>query len=1537
MKIDYSITQSRLLYVYSIEDKKHDGYLKIGEVFVNNDVAKDSLSSEDAVKGILKHRAYMNGVAFELKLVECTTWGDKYMFKADDIHRTLEGEGVPKKYFAKDSNKEDADIWFKCLVKDVQSAIKTTKQLIENPKQSAEAGGQKIKIKFRPEQRKAIKDTVAYFKKKTGKQFLWNAKMRFGKTLSGLQVAKELGYKSVLIVTHRPVVDKGWSEDFDKIFPFPFVDESGEDSKGLQIPNFYYATRMEVDADKTQSPPKNHVDNIDYNEFCQLTKAVDKNEKGLVLFVSMQYLRLSQFVGGKEKSPDPLKKAIMQYDWDFVMVDEAHEGIEAPAGYRVMEKLRKEHTRILSLSGTPFNLLDKFEEDSIFTWDYVMEQKAKREWDDKHFGDPNPYAELPQMQILTFTMDKVVRDYKIQNGETFKFHEFFRVWKDEDKDFYEKNYSAETDPRIKSELKAQLDNIIVGNFVHEKEVKAFLDKLAYKSDDSLYPFSNEDFRDKFRHTFWLVPGVKEGKALEELLKHHNPFDSFEIVNVAGDGNIEDIGGKALDKVRHAIDESNKKRTITISCGKLTTGVTVPEWTAVLCLSGSNNTPAANYMQTIFRVQTHAVLNGRQKRNCYVFDFAPDRALTAVAEASKMSVIAQNGKNSQRLKLSQKAEEEYMGEFVKLCPVISMDEGKMGTAFSANNIFEKLSNVYIERAVRSGYSDNSLYDPEKLLNLTPEQEKTLGDVRDLIGAIPGFKIEKVTINSNGLCDDLEAEDVKYVYYLTEYNAVPTFRYPIKGGVGDDGRPVVEDPNWVEEMPQVDEEYRYCFVSHSKKVGGDWTSFSTPKLWKEYKEPSEKPSSKKDKEYEEKRARISVLRGVAIRIPLLVYGADINDDKEEITIDNFASEQIVDQASWDEYMPKGFTKETFDILKDCFDRSIFSGAAKRIRQMVKEADSLNTEDRIAKIATIFSYFHNPDKETVLTPWRVVNMHMSDTVGGYCFMNEEFDGPYMEENKYHEMIQSTRKVEIEEVTEKIFGDYNARILEINSKTGLYPLYMAYSMFKYKEPEWRKMNLTHARGQSTNAEEYNSQVYDDLEIWKDVLQDNIFVICRTKMAASITRRTLAGFRKDIRLNVKCYTREIEVSKLLKKGVLNENDDRVTLVNNEYLYDGENCKECDLIDVLRVAPELFINEVVQIGSFWNVYSGFPKTENEKNNKMKFNVVVGNPPYQLNIEGRSEQPPVYHLFYDAAIDLSDRASLITPARFLFDNGKTPHKWNVKMLSDSHFRVVNYFDSSKLVFDNVDIKGGVAITYRDNNIEYGPIGEFFATKEIVQILAKIDWTNNISKLVHSSTIFKYSQLFTMEHPEMIDRVNGGSRKYIHSKAPEVMSEVFLRENPKDGYKYARILGKLGEEREYFYFREDYIKLPDNYNKYKVIVASSNGTGKFGEKLSSPFVAEPGVGSTETFMSLGCFNTREEACNLLKYLKTRFFRALLGSKKATQGNKSAYIWSKIPIQDFTSSSDIDWSRSIDQIDEDLFNKYSLKDEDKVFIRSRVEPMD
>ena len=1530
----YTITQSRLLYVLSQNDRKHQGLLKIGEVFVDNEIADNTSRQElgKAVRQVLDARPYMQGVSYHIEYVECTTYDQETKcYKADDVYRTLRDMDFLSKTLGKYKDSitkqtEDADIWFACTLFDIQEAINKIKQ---------GKGAGHGAIKFRPEQEKAIHDTVDYFQKEfkdpnKGKHYLWNAKMRFGKTLSGLEVAKRCGYRSTLIITHRPVVDKGWHDDFEKIFRTP---EALAD---------YHAQGMEPAYGRRMMD-----DNDSQGDFYTLTREVDAGKKILVFFVSMQYLRLSQFVGGKERHADPLKRAIMEYDWDFVMVDEAHEGIDAAAGVRVMNKLKKENTRILSLSGTPFNLLDKYEESEIYTWDYVMEQRAKLSWDEHHYGDPNPYADLPRMQILTFTLPKMLRDQAIENNETFKFHEFFRVYTEEDKKQLEKLIADETNVVKKAEYQEKLSEVKIDKFVHEKAINRFLDKLVEESDTSLYPFSTDVFREHFRHTFWLLPGVKEAAALEQLLRKHDIFGEengmFHIINAAGDGNIEDKNGSALADVLDNIRGNAKKNitkkdyTITLSCGKLTTGVSIPEWTAVLCMKGSENTPAANYMQTIFRVQTHAVLEGRQKSDCYVFDFAPDRALTAVAETAKMAVYAQTEKGKKQMKLTQKKEEEHLAAFIKLCPVLSMDEGEMGKHISAGQIFEKLSNVYIERAVRSGYADNSLYNPDQLMNLSPEQEKALGDVHDMLGSMPNaWKPEKINVNKNGIGDTDNAEQVKYIYYISASEALPP-RPSMAAEFDENGMPTTEDELWSDVMNAPVPLLPYLFVSHSQLLDGEWSSFTNPVLWRKWEKPdkddkTDEAKKKRDEENREKRARMSVLRGVAIRIPLLVYGAEINDEAgEEITIDNFASEEIVDQASWEEFMPKGFTKKTFNTLKDCFDRSIFTGAAKRIRQMVKEADSLNTEDRIAKIATIFSYFHNPDKETVLTPWRVVNMHMSDTVGGWCFFNEEFDAPYTIENKYGENVNAARFVDRGDVTKDIFGDYNSRILEINSKTGLYPLYMAYSLFKgAKEPQYRNIRLTGERGKSLNAEQYYHQAGDDLEIWKDVLQDNIFVVCRTKMAVSITKRTLAGFRKDIRMNIRCYEHDVPVTDLVSAGVLKAADEHVTKEGKTYFFDGKESLECDMINVLRAKPELFQNDIVRGNNFWHVYNSIPKSENEDINNMKFKAVVGNPPYQVMDGGsKASASPIYQLFVESAKKLSPATiSLIMPSKW-FAGGKGLDDFRENTRIDKHMERIYDYVNAKDLFPTASIGGGICYFLWRKNYN-----------------GKCTFTNIMAG--HNSTMKR-----DLDQYDVIVRYNEAVNIIgtAVTEGTKTVADIMLSRNPFGPSSNVRgellpseDLIRLMTSQGIYYVNPDIVKDNKEYvDAWKVTISKvtcehagepdKNGQLKV---LSSLKTLEPDTICTDSYLIIGKFKTEQEADNLKSYLATKFARFMLLTAVSSI-NLSKDKFRFVPLQDFTSQSDINWGGQIADIDRQLYAKYHLTEDEIAYIERLIKPME
>ena len=1308
----------KLIYVFRINDAAHRGCLKVGEATCEDEnvfgLAPNSKALNAAARKRINQYTQTAGIAYDLLYTELTVYnrGGLRSFNDKEVHNVLERSGIKKKIF---DTVNKANEWFITDLETVKRAIAAVKEG-RSSLSSAEVTQEYSPIIFRPEQQEAINKTKKQFKK--GNQMLWNAKMRFGKTLSALQVVKDMNFQRTLILTHRPVVDAGWFEDFGKIF----YDRN----------DFAYGS-------------KNNGEN--YNS---LERRAESNGLHYVYFASMQDLRGSELVGGNfDKNNE-----VFATNWDMIIVDEAHEGTQTELGKAVMGELVKDETKVLRLSGTPFNLLNDFKEDEIYTWDYVMEQRAKQSWDELHFGDPNPYASLPTLNIYTYNLGRLLNEF-VDEDVAFNFKEFFRV-----------NES--------------------GSFCHEKDVRAFLNLLTKEDKDSLYPYANDEYRNIFRHTLWMVPGVKEARALSAMLQTHPVFQHFKVVNVAGDGDQDEESCDALEAVEQAIGKDpDATRTITLSCGRLTTGVSVKAWTAVFMLSGSYNTSASSYMQTIFRVQTPATINGRVKEQCYVFDFAPDRTLKVIAETAKISAKA--GKTSQ-------GDRKAMGEFINFCPIISI-EGSQMNRFDVPRMLEQLKRVYVERVVRNGFEDNSLYNDE-LMKLDDLELQEFDDLKKIIGQTKAMpKTNQVDINNQGLNNE-------------EY----------------------EEKEKLEKKPK-----------------------------KQLTEEDQKRLEELKKKTKNREAAISILRGISIRMPLLIYGAELSDENQEITIDNFAS--LIDPQSWEEFMPKGVTKQKFNSFKKYYDPEIFCAAGKRIRAMARAADKQSIEERIERITDIFSTFRNPDKETVLTPWRVVNMHLGDCLGGYNFYDTE----------YQNVISEPRYIDKGEVTAEVFSP-ESRILEINSKSGLYPLYMAYGIYRARV----KASLFAVE-----------TVEEQQTVWDKVIAENIFVICKTPMAKSITKRTLAGFRK-----AKVNTRYFE----------------------------------DLINQIKNKPENFIAKVAKGRSYWKAID---------NDNMKFNAIVGNPPYQVTTE-RTSDMPVYNYFMDVSFKISDKVTLITPARYLFDAGKTPHEWNMKILNDVHFKVIWYKAKSTDVFPNVDIKGGVAVCYRDVKQDFGKIGFFTAYQELNGIYSKVVGANEVysplSEIIYPQNKFNLTALYDA-YPKLKTKIgsNGNERRLTTSIFG--LEEVFhlSKENDND----IKILGLIKNTREIRWISSIFIEEHPCLSKWKVIVPKSNGTGTIGEVLSTPVIGEPLIGYTQSFIGIGAFESQTEAMAALKYIKTKFARTLLGILKVTQDN-SKETWRFVPLQDFTESSDIDWTLSIPEIDQQLYLKYHLSNEEITFIESMIKPM-
>lgn len=1329
--------EQKLIYVYRINDTAHEGILKIGEASCNAGMAYFAFEPNckelnAAAKERIRHQTQTAGVTFELLYTEATAYmkgKNLIVFQDHDIHDILVRSGIKRKIFDKEHK---ANEWFYTDLETVKKAIAAAKEG-RTSLNASEITKDRSPVIFRPEQTEAIEKTIKQFKKSGGShQMLWNAKMRFGKTLSTLEVVKRMNYNRTLILTHRPVVDSGWFEDYGKIF----YDRN----------DFYYFSK------------KNGGDPTEEENFHEMIHKADDNgmkDFHFIYFASIQDMRGSELVGGKFAK----NEEIFNINWDLIIIDEAHEGTQTELGKAVLSKCRKDNTRILHLSGTPFNLMDDFKEDEIYTWDYVMEQRAKAEWDKIHQGDPNPYSVLPKLSIYTYNLGKLYPEYA-DADIAFNFREFFRVDKE-------------------------------GDFIHEANIKQFLDLLTKEDTDSNYPYSTEEYRQNFRHSLWMIPGVKEAKALSKLLQEHPVFSQFAIANVAGDGDEEEEEKEALKKVEKAIGpHPEDSYSITLSCGRLTTGVSVKPWTACFMLSGSFNTAASTYMQTIFRVQTPAVIGGKQKEECFVFDFAPDRTLKVIAETAKISSKAGKTTNNDR---------EILGEFLNFCPIIGFEGSQMKT-YNTEKMLGQLKKAYIERVVKNGFEDSYLYNDE-LLHMDKLALEEFSKLKEIIGSTKSQgSTGDININAQGLTDEQ--------YELLQ---MPEIR---------------EKP--IKELTPKQQEALAC----EKEI-------------------------KKNRD-----TAISILRGISIRMPLLMYGADLQKNldgtEEAITLDNFCD--LVDDLSWEEFMPKGVTKKIFGQFKKYYDSDVFRESGVKIREMARAADKLSIEERIERISSIFATFRNPDKETVLTPWRVVNMHLAQSLGGWCFYDKD----------YNEQILEPELIKQNEITDEVFKK-NTHILEINSKSGLYALYCAYSVYRTRA----KLEL----GPKPTREM-------EIDLWKKVLAENIFLICKTPMAKRIAQRTLAGFTG-------------------------------TKVNAHYFE--------DLVNQLKNKPENFISKVSKT-NYW---------KKDGNEDMKFDAIVGNPPYQIMATGEANgSDPIYHLFIDAACKLGEKVSFIHPARFLFNAGKTPKDWNEKMLNDEHYKVVQYWANSGDVFPTVDIKGGVAVTYWDKNKTFEKIGTFVAHEPLRTALEKvlaIKGFKSLTDSIYPQNKYEFSTLYK-DYPHYKNIIGSdGADKRLRPNAFDKL-DVFSENQSKGEIP---IHGLIKNKRVIRFINSKYIEASENLDKYKVLVPKANGSGAIGEVLSTPMVGEPMVGYTGSFIGIGAFEIQVEAENCMKYIKTKFARAMLGTLKVTQDNPRE-TWLNVPLQDFTTNSDIDWSKSIPEIDKQLYKKYNLSKDEIEFIESKVREM-
>ena len=721
-------------------------------------------------------------------------------------------------------------------------------------------------------------------------------------------------------------------------------------------------------------------------------------------------------------------------------------------------------------------------------------------------------------------------------------------------------------------------------------------------------------------------------------------------------------------------------------------------------------------------------------------------------------------------------------------------------YSVNSLLQQLKRIEIDKVVSSGFEDSKLYNDE-LLKLDGLELEKFNNLKAIIGTTKQTKKQKeVDVNNQGLTNE-EYEELKRI---------------------------------------------------QKKKKDSLT-------------PEEKALLEKRKEQlNQKQTAISILRGISIRIPLMIYGADVKDN-ETITIDNFVEK--VDDASWKEFMPNGVTKTIFNDFKKYYDKDIFEACGKKIRNSVKNADALPPKERIIRLAEIFSQFKNPDKETVLTPWRVVNMHIGDCIGGYNFYNED----------YSEMIEEPRVINHGKVTNDVFNNPQVKILEINSKTGLYPLYMTYSIYRNK---------------------LNSPLATNKDYWRETVEKNIFILCKTEMAKKITQRTLVGF-KDYKANI--HVEEDIINKLK-----NKNDQLVSELSNAIT--------------------------------WNM------NDKTMEGKMKFDAIVGNPPYQENISDTNDNfslsKQLFPTFIKIAIKLNSKyISLVTPSRWFTAEAqdKSFLKLREFLKINNHFKSIYNYPNNKDLFTNVEIAGG--INYFLYQSDYNNDVEFYECnntnrEEVIRPL----FEKGLDVVIALNSSIKILNKIQKEHAfkSLSDYATGRNAFGIVGKE-DTLSKISknIKENG-----YIKIF--CAHESIKYIPEKLVTKNIEILNSWKVFTSKANGgAGLLSDSkpvsiIGKSYIGEPKTACTDSLIPIGCFNNKIEAFNLQKYMKTKFLRYLAGILKTSQ-NLYQGIYKFVPLQDFTDKSDIDWSKSISEIDQQLYKKYNLTEEEINFIESKIKPME
>lgn len=1419
------------IYAYTLpEIPSHEGYVKIGD-------------TSRQVKKRIFEQVGTAGLNPNILFEKPAKRSDGEWFRDKSLHNFLLQNGITKKNF-----NNYADEWF-YFNGTLEKAEILTNKFINRDYDETQVDEINSDYLLRKEQSKAVQATLDYYNSgQEPKEFLWNAKPRFGKTLSSYDFVRKTKATNVLIVTNRPAIANSWFDDFKKFISWQetgmkFVSET-DSLKGKALSR------------------KDFIDSLDSTDFDAASQ---------ITFISLQDLKGAKFAGGSYEKLE----WVGQLDWDLLIIDEAHEGVDTEKTDVAFDKIKREFT--LHLSGTPFKALanNKFNEAQIFNWSYVDEQEEKTNWDYK-MGS-NPYESLPTLSLFTYQMSKIIED-QVSKGLTldddtnvefaFDLNEFFRVKGN-------------------------------GKFEYESSVNKFLDNLS----SGKFPFATDEHRGELNHTFWLLPRVNSAKALEALLKLHPVFGEYKIILAAGDGisfeedtNIVLEGHdynkneKSFDRVKKAISENDK--TITLSVGQLTTGVTIPEWSAVLMLN--NIKSPSLYFQAAFRAQNpyEFVQDGQlyRKENAYIFDFAPERTLLLFDEFA-------NNLSNDGFKTGEERKEKIK-KLLNFFPVIGEDDEGNMHALDATEVLTIPAHIKSTEVVKRGFMSNLLFAniagifggnspfKEILDKIKPEKNKRLLNHKEVDVTDPMIDEDgnvdiptEIVINEtkeifgNAIYKVMETSDIPEVATITTeieeninrgfnkfrdtFDLNKTQTDKAKKEVTSAIKEVVQESveSYRNQVHDVEDDFTKNIkvaqeANDDVKVGQLKNEFEqrkieisegfTKNLNSRVEETFETAVEKEITKVEEKKKKTTEddvrdhLRGFARTIPafLMAYGDDTT------TLESF--EDKIDEPTFEELT--SITIDEFKKLRDGFVYEDEDGNNRKVPGLFNEVvfnasikEFFNTKKRLSNYfdetltEDIFDFIPPQETNQIFTPRKAVKL-MVDLV--------------------------------EENNPDIFSDYDAKFIDLYTKSGLYITEIV-----------KRLN----KGLEIQIPNYNERI-------KWILENQVYACAPSNIIYNIVKNFISADFKDISI--------------------------------------KNIVECNLIDNLKIDNA---NE-----KLLEVFG---------DDSLKFNVIIGNPPYQeMDGGAQASANPIYQNFVRLAKELNpELISLIMPTRW-YAGGRGLDDFRDEMLNDIHLRELHDWLTPEDIFPNTNIRGGVCYFLWDKNY---------------------DNSKNLTKVV------------TYESNKVINNVNRkmkteGSDIFIRDgKSEPILSKVFAYKDTDTMLNYISPLRPFGF-RGYFvkdekfrlnssgltdpivcygrgktvgYIERNEVAIrPEWIGVWKVFTPRANNIGtELSDDNLNTFIGAPNTICTESYLVIGANFDLDEvsANNITTYFKTRFTRYLHGLAKGSQ-DATSKTFRFVPVQDFSNDSDIDWSVSVKEVDKQLYEKYGLSEEEINHVERRIKEM-